>query len=162
MKKWLLWGLLLPVMALASVSDDFMVLGKDSDGSELFIIKSTIIYQKPIGLKVDVKPQLGYVVLENFANPKPINGEENKYLKSASYQFFADCPIDIHRPKPPFQGGIGRGFTEKNAKGSPTELLKSAKPYSIDDDMVIRSHMLVCAYVANHVIPTVELDFSAK
>lgn len=53
MKKWLLWGLLLPVMALASVSDDFMVLGKDSDGSELFIIKSTIIYQKPIGLKVD-------------------------------------------------------------------------------------------------------------
>lgn len=89
MKKWLLWGLLLPVMALASVSDNFMVLGKDSDGSELFIIKSTIIYQKPIGLKVDVKPQLGYVVLENFANPKPINGEENKYLKSASYQFLS-------------------------------------------------------------------------
>lgn len=162
MKKWLVWALLLPVVALANTPDDFMVLGKDGDGSELFIIKSTIIYRKPTGLKVDVKPILAYSVLKNFAKPKQIGKQENRYLKSAIYQFFADCPIDIQRPKSPFQGSMGQGFMEKNAEGNSVNFLKRSQAYSIDDKMVVRSHLLVCEYVANHSVPTVEMDFSAK
>lgn len=144
MRKWILLGALFPMIAMAKIPSDFMPLGKDSKGDELFVAKSSIIYQSMAG--VDVPPMLTYAVIENFADAKQI--------KSAVYQFFADCPIDIQKPKPPFQGSMGQAFTKANAEGKSIILMKNAKSYSIDDNMVINAHLLVCDYVATHAIPT--------
>lgn len=141
------------MMAVANTPSDFVSLGKDSQGDELFVATSNIVYQKMVGLKVDAPPALNYVIIENFAKPKPTNSSFGQ-VKSAVHSFFVDCPIDPKKPKPPFQGGMGRAFTKANAEGKSITLMKNAKSYSIDDNMVINAHLLVCDYVATHAIPT--------
>lgn len=153
MKTWLLLSFLLPMMAMANTPSDFVSLGKDNQGDELFVATSNIVYQKMAGLKVDVPPVLNYVIIENFAKPKPTNSSFGQ-IKSAVHSFFVDCPIDPNKPKPPFQGGMSLAFTQVNAQGNKIGLHKGSKGYAIDDDMVVKSHLLVCDYVAKHDIPT--------
>lgn len=155
MKKLLL-GLLLPVMAMANVPDDLILLGKDDDGSEVFVIKSSISYQKPVGLKLkkEIDPILTYDVLENFDNTK----QENQSYQSAYYQFFANCPIDVRKPKPPLQGSMGLVFAKKNAQGEYGAIMKN-KTYSISNTMAVISLVAVCNHVATHAIPTKEVNF---
>lgn len=155
MKKLLL-GLLLPVMAVANVPDDLILLGKDDDGSEVFVIKSSISYQKPVGLKLkkEIDPILTYDVLENFDNTK----QENQPYQSASYQFFANCPIDVYKLKLPLQGSMGLAFAKKNAQGEYGIIMEN-KPYSISNTMAVISLAAVCNHVATHAIPTKEVNF---
>lgn len=102
---------------------------------------------------MDVPPVLNDVVIENFAKPKPTNSSFGQ-VKSAVYAFFVDCPIDPKKPKPPFQGGMSRAFTQANAEGNSMRLHKDLKGYAIDEDMLVKSHLLVCDYIATHDIPT--------
>lgn len=143
---------------MANVSDDLIPLGKDDDG-EVFVIKSSISYHKLVGLK-----KRGCSDFDLWCARKFWQHQTDKpKFQSATYQFFANCPIDIHEPKLPLQGSMGMMFAKKNAQGKHMAIMKDKNnPYFISNTMAVISHVAVCNHVATHAIPTIDLDFSAR